>query len=817
MRHWISGAGHPLGSLIKTVDAEGEVGTALLQNSRPLNRTRHHLFAMADQAGDHDETPGTANASRGTEPTNESRGTVPKKKEVGEEGASRGTVPKNATSILALEPSELLLLRKRDVEDVMVELCCEQLLSILKSLGQDGSILANEIQENSSHLLPDIVSYFQPCKFQATQFLFHAGKRIEEIFFVTSGQVNLLYPFVGNVSKETHANGPGSRHMPAVRGHRKADKLIGVSLVHGPCFLGIHKNTQMKLTGVVKGDCEETVHGMSAQAVDSVEGYALKIPPASASNMAELKKVFFDKFFKCMDRLSLLHDEGMSKMRVAKNGTTEALSRPPPVLTHEPLHSENRPAEADEQARRLSTSKRSKRRIGIRRYDTQASVRGAAADLGASNWRTCLDAGVTSKNYGECIQCPNCMRLTYPEQHASCHHCGMLMEGKEWEPKLGRMDAAAVSTVEHLRRLRDQKRALAESHPKSKPGTRHEQMSSSYSTIMSHDSGNFVLSLNMQGPSRNDLEPTYFDHTSPEQLTTSIDHAEITWESVPEPNQAEAHGVRSQYYALRPRTSDGILTMGSGVLHERIAASRMSDVAKPTTKRLTRPQSSAPSLGNGIGTSASVAMELDAVAREKRRVVPRGGAAMKCPDEAWENRRHERARSALANPSDGNPSAALSAYFKNVGRPSTSPVAQKYLVSRPQSSAGFDSVPKPLASEALPTQIDITGLAASRAPEDQVQPIVIPSDINLGDLRAHRYAHTLSSVLKANPAWFLDAGAHSPVEQTQAVAQTGLQNSRGPSPFLVCSSTRSQVILRRSAPKYQRLAKLHIGVEGAVF
>jgi len=688
-------------------------------------------------------------------------------------------------------------------------------------LGQDGTILANEMEENSSHLLPEIVSYFQPCKFQATQFLFHAGKRREEIFFVTSGQVNLLYPFVGNVPKETHTDGPGSRHMPAVRGHRKADKLVGVSLVHGPCFLGIHKNTQVKVTGVVKGDGDETVHGMSAQAVDSVEGYALKIPPASASNMAELKRGFFDKFLKCMDRLSLLHDEGMSKMRIA-NGTTEALSRPPPVLAHEPLHSENRPAEADEQGRRLSTSKRSKRRIGIRRYDTQASVRGAAADLGASNWRTCLDAGVTSKNYGECIQCPNCMRLTYPEQQASCHHCGMLMQGKEWEPKLGRMDAAAVSTVEHLQYLRDQKRALAESQPESKPGTRHEQMSSSYSTIMSHDNRNFVLSLNMQGSSRSDLERTYFEQTSPDQLSTSMDNAEITWEAAPEPNQAEAHGVRSQYYALRPRTSDGILTMGTGVLHERIAASRMSDVAKPTTKRLTRPQSSAPSLGNGIVTSASVAMELDAVAREQRRFVPRGGQAMKSHDEAWENRSHERARSALANPSEGNPSAALSAYFKNVGRPSTSPVAQKYLVSRPNSSPGFVSVPKPLASEALPTQLDIMGLSAPRAPPFHVQPMVTPPDmthlnINLGDFRAHRYAHTLSSVLRVNPAWFLDAGDHAPVEQTQAVAQTGLQNSRGPSPFLVCSSTRSQVILRRSAPKYQRLAKLHVGVEGAVF
>ena len=195
---------------------------------------------------------------------------------------------------------------------------------------------------------------------------------------------------------------------------------------------------------------------------------------------------------------------------------------------------------------------------------------------------------------------------------------------------------------------------------------------------------------------------------------------------------------------------------------------------------------------------------------------------MKSHDEAWENRSHERARSALANPSEGNPSAALSAYFKNVGRPSTSPVAQKYLVSRPNSSPGFVSVPKPLASEALPTQLDIMGLSAPRAPPFHVQPMVTPPDmthlnINLGDFRAHRYAHTLSSVLRVNPAWFLDAGDHAPVEQTQAVAQTGLQNSRGPSPFLVCSSTRSQVILRRSAPKYQRLAKLHVGVEGAVF
>jgi CRP-like cAMP-binding protein len=832
VRHWISGAGHPLGSLIKTVDAEGEVGTALLQNSRPIDRTRHHLSAFAGHSGDHDERPSTANASRGQVPTNASRGTVPKKKEEGEEEASRGTVPKNATSVLALEPSELLLLRKRDVEDVMVELCCERLLSTLKSLGQDGTILANEMEENSSHLLPDIVSYFQPCKFQATQFLFHAGKRIEEIFFVTSGKVNLLYPFVCNVPKETHNNGPGSRHMPAVRGHRAADKLVGVSLVHGPCFLGIHKNTQMKLTGVVKCDSEETVHGMSAQAVNSVEGYALKIPFTSASNMAELKKGFFDKFLKCMDRLSLLHDEGMSKMQVA-TGSTEALLRPPPVLAHEPLHSENRPAEAGAQARRLSTSRRSKRRIGVGRYDTQASVRGAAADLGASEWRTCLDAGVTSKNYGECIQCPNCMRLTYPEQHASCHHCGMLIEGREWEPKLDRMDAAAVSTVEHLRYLRDQKRALAEPHPEFKPGTRHEQMHSSYSTIMSHDNKhfdnrNFVLSLDMERSSRSDLDRAYFEHRSPEERATSIDHAEITWEAAPEPNQAEAHrpesdGSTRQYYALRPRTSDGILTMGAGFLQERVAASRTSDVTKPTTKRLTRPQSSAASLGNGIGTSASVAMELDAMSREQRRFLPRGRAAMKSPDEAWENRRYERSRSALANPSAGNPSAALSAYFKNVGRPRTSPVAQKYLVSLPKSSPGLDS-PKPLASEALLTQLDIMGLAAPRAPQDHVQPIVTPQipdmthlNINLEDFRARRYAHTLSSVLKVNPAWFLDAGAHASVEQTQAVEQTGLQYSRGPSPFLVCSSTRSQVILRRSAPKYQHLAKLHVGVEGAVF
>ena len=798
VRHWISRAGHPLGSLVKTVEAEGEVGTALLHSSRPPSRARQHLSASTtNHALDHDERPLTANDA-GRPSTVE---------------ACRGTVAKNATSISALEPSELLLLTKNDVEEVMVELCSEQLLGALKSLGPDGAILAKEMEETHHHLLPDIVRMFEPTQFEPTQFLFHARKCVKEIFLITAGKVNLLVPFSGNVPKETQTDGPRG-HMPAVRGHRKADKLVGVSLVQGPCFLGMHKNTQTKVKGVANGDSAEAVHGLSAQAVTSVEAYALKMPPASANiAMGDSASRFLDKFLKCLDRLSMLQDEGMSKMRVA-NGTTVSLSRPISVAASEPLPLKSQ----DEHLGGHSASKGSKKRVGLGRYDTQASVRGAAADLGANNWRSCLDAGVEDKNYRKYIQCPNCMRLTYPEQQPNCHLCGMLCEGRVWQPKLGAMDAAAVSTVEHLLNLRDLKRKVEE--PDSKPGMRHEQLSSSYATVMSCDS-NYVLSLSHHEESlsaANELDHVYFEDKESDQRAKSPAQTEVVLEVVSTPIKQEAQGARSQshVFTLRPRTSDGIMGIETGDFYDKIASPKPSDTTKPAVKRLARPKSSAPSIGHGIGTSSSVAIEMDALAREQKRFVARGKAAMKSSDATRQSRRQERARSAL-----GNPSAAVSAYFNMHGRPSTSPVTQKYLGSRPQSSLGFGSASKPPSSDSLPTQFDITGLAAysttfedrstfEHQPTDTPQ---LPADSpfnNLQGFRARRYAHTLLSVLKSNPAWCLDTNAAGQEIHTAAHWQ-------GPSPFLVSSSTRSQVILRRSAPKYQRLAKLNVGKQGAIF
>ena len=75
---------------------------------------------------------------------------------------------------------------------------------------------------------------------------------------------------------------------------------------------------------------------------------------------------------------------------------------------------------------------------------------------------------------------------------------------------------------------------------------------------------------------------------------------------------------------------------------------------------------------------------------------------------------------------------------------------------------------------------------------------------------ARRYRDAISTSLLLNPAWFL---TQDPTQQQPQPPPP----ARGPSAFLVSRATRSQVTLRRSAPKYHRLAGLHFERQGAEF
>jgi len=193
LNHRIHGQVHLLGTLCKILGAEGEVGTGFLQAGRHLSRPRctheheakqNQRPSTAAQRQEKKERPSTASTTTGQQHATALQNTAvsPHKASALHLDTQESVNPTNMSSILALEASELLMVHKLDLEEIMLELRSQHMLSILKSLGREGSTLATDLEDHYPHLLPHIGACLEACKFEATHFLFQAGKKAEEIF-----------------------------------------------------------------------------------------------------------------------------------------------------------------------------------------------------------------------------------------------------------------------------------------------------------------------------------------------------------------------------------------------------------------------------------------------------------------------------------------------------------------------------------------------------------------------------------------------------------------------------------------------------------
>ena len=915
LNHRIHGQVHLLGTLCKILGAEGEVGTGFLQAGRHLSRPRctheheakqNQRPSTAAQRQEKKERPSTASTTTGQQHATALQNTAvsPHKASALHLDTQESVNPTNMSSILALEASELLMVHKLDLEEIMLELRSQHMLSILKSLGREGSTLATDLEDHYPHLLPHIGACLEACKFEATHFLFQAGKKAEEIFLLSKGTACLLHPLSQSVTAHVDPAALGGRQLPVIRGkHSKSETLVSVSIMQAPCILGLHNNAWSRRGGsgnMETGNMETGRHGerllygMSAQATSSVEAYVLK-RSAMENCTPELKTRFFDKFAKCLEHLTFVNQEGLSKKRVAHSRTQTFLENPtqatpgdPAMLLHVRHQKEHAAMGMGEGVARTRLSRT--RKVDVGRH-TQGSLQGAAATLGEGDMHWCLAAGVTGQTYRVGRQCPHCFRLTYPEESAICHQCGFECQSS-WQPTLGGIQQDAMSTIDHLLYTRQQKRQSQHSSSP-KPGMHVEQTHSALSTILSDQNRLVSLATSpyhsemhhapqdnsgshdaSHGPPESHalqeehIQPPFIgrgltrwkrpdtlqladlddemQHTSPHAssnhtsaLESPMCHSigtprcpstEYTWTHVTQSplslhaskyseheKSDEAHSTHGPDRMLRPLTAHCLLAVepraGSDMhQHQQTMGSRSS---RRTVTKVQRPMSSCPYLGNSASAAAHMASEISAVAFQTRR-----GA--KTPATSRSAKARLRAQSAL-----GNGPSARASYFPSDERPCTSPTREKYgLGARPASSLGFNSLPPsaqhhphlnvsgtPQEAHTHKRTHTYTNLPRSR-PSSSLQQYLAKKPLDAP--RTH--SAQPYSTARAELVGYFDSDQSRRMHQVSRIGaeeahlgaflDVGVK-SRGPAPFLVASATRSQVILRRSAPKYTRLAALH--------
>ncbi len=502
VRHWISGKDHPLGMLVKTIGVEGEVGTGVLQAGAAGRQEERSSAAGSKSVATSNAAPKGAQKQpaavpKGTEMQPNHRDT----------SAKPSDAAKNSSSLVALEPAELLMLRRCDVEEVMLELRTEELLHALKSLGGQGAALVKETEQLHPHIIMQIGACLELCRFEPTRFLFHAGKSADRLFLISKGHCSLLYPVEAKLTEEVELSG---RRMPAIRSHRKDERLIHVMHVQSPCFLGLHNNSNNqrgKHTGIqnseqiTKGMWGQgrAVYGMSAQAVSGVEAYVLKMSTIETAS-PELKTRFFDRLLRCMEEQVLVHQQGLSKMQVAHQ---------PDFLSHQSDAQKHRKCCKDHPHMHapVPTGSETEIRHKIRSNDpgalvgrfSQGEIQAAAAALSLDDLSRCRQLGLTQQTYRACRACPMCMRETYPKEEISCKHCGHQV-GIPRTFKFNGMDKDAESTLENLLSKRYQnrlfKQELSSSNRTSdidlndelssfKSSMQCEQIASDYATVMS--------------------------------------------------------------------------------------------------------------------------------------------------------------------------------------------------------------------------------------------------------------------------------------------------------------------------------------------
>lgn len=179
MQHYTQGKDHAIGMLGKITNAEGEVGVDVLHSCRYYSRVRDAPPAPSElHEGRENSRPSTAGQRPSTaqpQPTGQRNlQTIP---DVSAEQHSANEVLRNASSVLVLQPSELLVLRKSDVEDAMLELRADQLRAVISSLGDSGVQLARDLNFQD---LKVVAACLEACKFEVR---FRVCKNAQDIAF----------------------------------------------------------------------------------------------------------------------------------------------------------------------------------------------------------------------------------------------------------------------------------------------------------------------------------------------------------------------------------------------------------------------------------------------------------------------------------------------------------------------------------------------------------------------------------------------------------------------------------------------------------
>jgi hypothetical protein len=738
-------------------------------------------------------------------------------------------------------------LYKVDVEKALADLRTDHLLKMLSSLGTRGAALSRDLVHQSPHLLAPLIACLEPCKFEATTFLFHAGKLAGEVFFVVKGQCSILYEDTASVPIERE-NPLVSRQIPAVRGRNKSKDLICVSNVQAPCILGLKHDvktctgsiskrktfveinahffpttTDQKLLGHAAA-----VYSASAQATSSVEAYSIS-KTASEVRFPELK-TFFQRLNQCLEP----HSSTNTTDSASNESTFQSKVEGADVHAVKQQVGESIQVSASGQTEQgcVKRSGRARSRLNPK-PTTKMGTQIAAADLGRFLFRKCARFGESEKTYRNCRPCQNCLRLTYPKEEAFCDKCGFPCDGSG-QPKLyGDMTREADLTLEHLLELRDYNRQRQEPEviPSPKSGLHDETSTSSYATVLSQ----------VAYPARTEFDNEQLDrlqiqHSVDEALYGEVNHASMftgagtTRTSLimdhmqPQDNtpalskdrEPETSPILHLFDLLRPRTSGSSqIGQGLGPPHDEHDSQVLWDGTRRQRDKMARPATCGP----GRNFAFKGLDHVQAVVRETRK----GSAAASQGKGAMSKVLPARSRSAMGfrMPASNNP-ARLD--FLSDDRPRTSSVVQTpVMVSRPTSSHGWFSsqdigldgvLGSPLmsrrSSQALSSPLN-------RMQTPQPDPLLAQGhdakgegdQVNLSALQS-KHVKPLRE-LRKNSLLYLDETGEEEEETSNGFGP------RGPSAFLVSQATRSQVNMRRSTPKYIRLARLHSGSQGAIY
>ena len=229
--------------------------------------------------------------------------------------------------------------------------------------------------------------------------------------------------------------------MPHVRGQKRSENPVAVSVMQAPCMLGLQKT-------ILDGN-GRAIYSMSSRAVGSVEAYVFSLATMEA-NHPELKGRFIDRLAGCLAEEAALLNEGLGKIRVLP-GSTDALiasrrdAMPKVEAKGDVACMPGRPEE-----KVIGVGE-----MGLALWDngySQKSIQAAAAYVGSEDLRRCFEEGVMKKSYRTTAQCSNCFRLMYPEEDAVCGKCGCVSAA--WHSKLAAMSKHANYTMEHLQVMR---------------------------------------------------------------------------------------------------------------------------------------------------------------------------------------------------------------------------------------------------------------------------------------------------------------------------------------------------------------------------